>query len=42
MSEMEAELTDTETGRCFGCGQLFSTEEELSTHVMDVHGDESA
>src|SRR4029450_8526318 len=32
MSEMEAELTDTETGRCFGCGQLFSTEEELSTH----------
>ena len=37
MSEMEAELSGNEAGRCFGCGQLFLTEEELSNHVMDLH-----
>src|SRR5215207_6909710 len=27
MSEMEAQLSDIETGRCFACAQLFSTDE---------------
>lgn len=39
MSEMEAQLSDIETGRCFACGQLFSTDEELSSHVMEMHAD---
>jgi hypothetical protein len=39
MSEMEAQLSDIETGRCFACAQLFSTDEELSSHVMEMHAD---
>ena len=36
MSEMD-QLSDIETGRCFAGGQLFSTDEELSSHVIEMH-----
>lgn len=40
MSEMETQSGDEEIGSCHMCGRTFSTQEELSKHLMDEHGDE--
>jgi uncharacterized C2H2 Zn-finger protein len=37
MSEIETQRGDGETGRCHVCGQTFSTQEDLSKHLMDEH-----
>ena len=40
MSEMEAQSGDKEIGTCHICGQTFSSQEELSKHLMDEHAGE--
>lgn len=40
MSEMKAQSGDKEIGSCHICGRTFSTQEELSKHLMDEHADE--
>ena len=40
MSEFEAQSGDGEIGKCHVCGQEFPTQEELSKHLMDVHGED--
>lgn len=40
MSEMQAQSGDKEIGTCHMCGRTFSTQEELSKHLMDEHADE--
>ena len=40
MSEMEAQSGDKETGTCHICVQTFSSQEELSKHLMDEHAGE--
>jgi hypothetical protein len=37
MSERETQGGDDELGRCHICGRTFSTQEELSHHLMDEH-----
>lgn len=40
MSEMEAELSDSEMGRCRMCGTLLPTQEDLSKHLADAHSND--
>lgn len=40
MSEMKTQSGDKEIGSCHICGRTFSTQEELSKHLMDEHADE--
>jgi hypothetical protein len=40
MSDMQAQSGDKEIGTCHICGRTFSTQEELSKHLMDEHADE--
>jgi uncharacterized C2H2 Zn-finger protein len=40
VSEREVQGGDGETGECHICGRIFSTQEELSKHLMDDHDDE--
>ena len=37
MSEIENQRGDGETGVCHVCGQTFSTQEDLSKHLIDDH-----
>lgn len=40
MSERETQTGDAEAGTCHVCGLTFSSQEELSKHLMEEHGDE--
>lgn len=40
MSEREDQSGDDEIGTCHICGRTFSTQEELSKHLMDEHAGE--
>jgi hypothetical protein len=40
MSEREEQSGDKEIGTCHICGRTFSTQEELSKHLMDEHAGE--
>jgi hypothetical protein len=40
MSEREDQSGDQEIGTCHICGRTFSTQEELSKHLMDEHAGE--
>lgn len=37
MSERETQGGDPEVGACHVCGETFSTQEELSKHLIDAH-----
>ena len=37
MSAREEQSGDIDIGTCHICGQTFSTQEELSKHLMDEH-----
>jgi hypothetical protein len=37
MSEVDEQRGDGELGNCHVCGREFSSQEELSKHLMDVH-----
>jgi hypothetical protein len=37
MTEREGQAADDETGVCHVCGQTFSTQVELSEHLLKVH-----
>ena len=38
MREIESQESDDEIGGCHICAQTFSTEEELSRHLLEAHG----
>jgi Zinc finger, C2H2 type len=40
VSERETQTGDGEVGTCHVCGQTFSSQEELSKHLMEEHGEE--
>jgi hypothetical protein len=40
MSEVDEQRGDSEIGKCHVCGSEFSSQEELSKHLMDVHGED--
>ena len=40
VSERENQRGDGEIGTCHVCGRIFSTQEELSKHLMDDHDGE--
>ena len=37
MTEVNEQRGDGEIGKCHLCGSEFSSQEELSKHLMDVH-----
>ena len=37
MTEVDEQRGDSEVGTCHLCGSEFSSQEELSKHLMDVH-----
>ena len=40
MTERDEQRGDDETGTCHVCGLTFSTQRELSKHLMDEHPDD--
>ena len=38
MSERENQAGDGEVGECHVCGKVFASQELLSQHLMDEHG----
>jgi hypothetical protein len=40
VTEVEEQRDDEEIATCHMCGQTFSTQVELSQHLMDAHGDD--
>ena len=40
MSEVDEQRGDSEIGKCHVCGSEFLSQEELSKHLMDVHGED--
>lgn len=41
MTEVDEQRGDREIGTCHVCGSEFSSQEDLSKHLMDVHGEDS-
>ena len=40
MSEIDEQRGDGEVGRCHVCGSEFTSQEDLSKHLMDAHDED--